>query len=286
MIILKYLIFPILFALIAGVSFFFISKGNKVWSNKKAILLTLVFAIIISLFGFASYLPFFHSMAGFFVLQLIFLLLGFIALFVWNKGQIELPQIGKTIWSGILFFLLNLFIGMAGFVLCYYTFEQDVEKCFLFSLSALIFALPALIHAAFKSYLQIPNDIYNVWHYNLYDEVSYDNIDTDKVYMLEIEYMTSEQSKQYSNSRIKAPIDLKFGDWFQLFIDYYNERTDDHKIEYVDEYGMPMGWMFFERSSSLFGNRRINPDSTILENKLSEKKVIIANRVPKTQTEE
>jgi hypothetical protein len=199
---------------------------------------------------------------------------------------VELPQISKTIWAGVLFVLLNMFVGIIGFALCFYTFNKNIETSILFGLSTLTFALPTLVTSAYKSFIQIPNDIYNVWHYNLYDEINYDNIDTDKVYMLEIEYTINDETTQFSNSRIKAPIDMKFGDWFQLFIDYYNERTDNSKLEYIDEYGMPIGWVFFERSSSIFGNRRINPELSIAENKLSEKKMVIANRVHKTQNQE
>jgi hypothetical protein len=167
---------------------------------------------------------------------------------------------------------------MIGFTIIFQYFNND-EIAPYFSLCILPFVLPEFLKVAFQYYLDIPNDIYKLWYYpTSYDESNLEQIDLEKAYMLEFEFTTSNNGT-YTNSKMRAPVNMKFGDWFKAYIDYHNEKYDNNRIEYVNEDGTPQAWMFLERGTLLTSSRHIDAEKTILDNKLSEKKVIIIKRV-------
>jgi Type VI secretion system, TssN len=279
MMIINYLIFPIIMAVVAAVAFFVMSKKSKILSNKKVILTFVAVGLILSLFGAVAYFPTVsQSISYFFLMQLIFFSLGFLVAYLWQKKQGDFIPGSNGAWIGVFFIFVNMLIGMIGFT-CIFNYFNDSGLAPFYALSLITFVLPQTIRTVYDAYLAIPNDIYKVWYYPVYsDDVNTDEIDPDKAYMLEFEYTTSPTS-QYTNTKIKAPIEMKFGDWFQAYIDYHNNKFDNNQIEFTNEDGTPQAWMFYERPSFFGTARYIDPDITIVENKISEKKVIIAKRV-------
>jgi Type VI secretion system, TssN len=279
MMIINYLIFPIIMAVVSAIVFFVISKKNKVLSSKKVIFTFIGVGLLLSLFGAIAYFPkVSQSITYFFLMQLLFLGLGFLVSYFWNKNSGDMIPNSKGKWIGVFFIIVNMLIGMIGFALIFHYFNDSGLAPF-YAMCLIPFILPQLINTVYQSYLAIPNDIYKVWHYPVYsDDVNTDEIDPDKAYMLEFEYTTSPDSA-YTNTKIKAPIEMRFGDWFQAYIDYHNNKFDNNQIQFTNEDGTPQAWMFYERPSFFGTARYIDPDVTIVDNKISEKKVIIAKRV-------
>lgn len=268
------IIFSIIF-LISLVVFITRSKGSDV-KNKKAILFTLLFAFIISVTGALAYAPALVSTAGFILFQVIFLGLGYLQTFLAKRG-----------WYGVIqdkimkvaFIAMNASAGIVGFTFIFGLIGgHDLAP--YFSLSGVIFVLPQFSAIAFESYINIPEEIYKVWYYPLdADEIDFEHIDTSVVYMIELEYSKNISDNRLLNSKVRAPLGMRFGDWFRSFIENYNERYDSDPIHYKDADDMPYGWIFYVKPPFLGTAKYVDPELTITENKLTEKRKIIAKRV-------
>lgn len=266
------------------IAYFVVSKKNKILNNKTAILYYLCLALVISAFGFLGLIPdLFSSFLYFILLQVFFLGLGFLISWVWNSKMVSAlqGQQGNEQLTAILFFTANAVIGMIGFTLIFYYCNPDNNKMLApyLALSIVPFTLPQFIKLSFAAYREIPQEIYKIWYFPYdADEIDFDKIDTSTIYMLELEYSKSINSNVLSNSKLRAPIGMKFGDWFRSFVENYNYKYDNDPIQYLNDDRTPQGWIFYVKPSFFGAPKYIDPDKTIAENKLSEKRIIVAKR--------
>lgn len=260
------------------IGLFVANARNKALSNKWVILCYLGFAIFISaggLVGMSS--PASRSMSMFLLLQFGYLGLGYLAAWLFRRAAPTEINSGKA--AGIWFTLANAFLGMVGFTVVYHLFNHSGLAPW-FALSVLPFVLPQFLRTAFEAYRAIPQDIHKIWYYPLgADEVDYDNVDTSTIYMLELEYSKGINDPRLTNAKLRAPVSMKFGDWFRSFIENYNYRYDADPIRYLNPDQTPIGWIFYTKPGLLKSSKFIDPDRTIAENKISEKHIIQAKRV-------
>lgn len=266
---------------IAGLILFFIyGKTNRVLSNRKAILIYLCVALVISACGFVGKLPVFSgSMLYFVLLQLFFLGLGFLVFYLWRKNTTGYFGNSKSRVSSVLFVLVNAMLGMIGFALVFHYCNPGGLAPY-YALSVVPFVLPQFLETSFAAYRSIPQEIHKVWYYPVgADEIDFEGIDTSTIYMLELEYSKSVADPRLMNTKLRAPVGMKFGDWFRSFIENYNQRFDEDPIHYLNDDRTPQGWIFYVKPSFIGTPRFIDPDKTIAENKLVEKRAIIVKRV-------
>ncbi len=267
--------------LIATLIAFFVQNAKKqVLPNLKAILFLIVFTIFLSLLGTIAYFnDFYNKMTAVILVQFISAGIGYISMMVWNKKFINSnPDYSKLDWLGVLFHVVVLLLSFIGFYFVFYYFNNKLVIDY-YPLAILPYILPFFIAIAYKAYIAIPTEIHKLWFYPVYSNgIDTSGVDPDKALMLEFEYTLNNQSGAM-NTKINAPVDMKFGDWFQAYIDYHNEKYTDKQIEYVSEDGTPQAWSFYEKPSVLGTPKYIDADLTILENKLSENKLIIAQRI-------
>jgi len=278
---LLYLITLGVLSIVCLIGFFVVSKQNKAWSNKKVIFYYLGVGLFISACGFSGLIPgLTNSFSIFLLFQAFFAGLGFLVSWLWNKGLGEdMPNESKTKISSVLFVLINTIVGMIGFTLVFHYCNPDGMAPY-FALSIVPFVLPQFISVGFTSYREIPHEIHKIWYFPLdADEIDFDKIDTSTIYMLELEYSKSIQDPRLTNTKLRAPLGMKFGDWFRSFVENYNYKYDSDPIHYLNQDHTPHGWIFYVKPSFLGGAKYIDPDKTILENKLTEKRSIIARRV-------
>ena len=82
-----------------------------------------------------------------------------------------------------------------------------------------------------------------------------------------------------TNFRAKAPVDMYFGELFYYFINDYNERHPDGRVEYVNGSGEPNGWVFYKKPRwHTLGTSYIDAEKTIFNNHIKENDVIICSR--------
>lgn len=278
---LVYLIALGLISIAAIIGFFIVSKQNKAWSNKKVILYYVAVGLVISACGFSGLIPgIASSFTSFLLFQVFFAGLGLLVSWLWNKGLGEdMPNQSKTRMSSVLFVLINAVVGMIGFTLIFHYCNPDGVAPY-FAMSVIPFVLPQFIAVSFQAYKEIPHEIHKVWYFPLdADEIDFDKIDTSTIYMLELEYSKSIADPRLTNTKLRAPIGMKFGDWFRSFVENYNYKYDTDPIHYLNNDHTPHGWIFYVKPGFLGSAKYIDPDKTISENRLSEKKAIIARRV-------
>ncbi len=275
---------------IIGLIGFYINLSRKkavgsLLSNRKFIFFYLIFGILISCGGFIGMSPSAsRSMSFFLLLQFGYAALGLLASWLYRKNApADIPQ-GR--YAGVFFVLANTFLGMIGFALVYH-FTNPNGLAPWFALCVLPFVLPEFFRTAFALYLEIPQEIHKVWYFPINaDPVDYDNVDTSTIYMLELEYSKSISDTNISNTKLRAPVSMKFGDWFRSFIENYNYKYESDPIQFANFDQTPLGWMFYTKAKALGKSRFIDPELTIAENKISEKDIILAKRVGMVEAEQ
>lgn len=273
------------FSVISMVMFFIINKKAQALNNKKAIFFYLAFSILIAAGGLIALAPGAgRSMTVFFGLQVAYAALGYLASYLYKKNAPA--SLSKYRYGGVCFVLANAFLGMFLFTLVYYYFGS-AELAPWFALSVLPFLLPEFMAASLSAFRSIPEEIHKVWYFPIHaDEVDYDNINTDVIYMLELEYTKSINDGRLTNTKLRAPVEMKFGDWFRSFIENYNYKYESDPIQYLNHDQTPLGWMFYIKPGALSRSRFIDPELSITANKIGEKDIIIAKRVGLVMDEE
>ncbi len=268
---------------IAGLIGFYINMGRRkaagqLFSNRKFIFLYLAFGIVISCGGFIGYSPTAsRSMMYFILLQVVYAGLGYLAAYLYKKNAPENLREGR--FAGVFFVMANAFLGMIGFAAVYYWLNRS-DLAAWYALCVIPFVLPEFLSTAFALYRAIPQEIHKVWYFPLHaDPVDYDNIDTSTIWMLELEYSKSINDPRITNTKLRAPVAMKFGDWFRSFIENYNYKYETDPIQYTTYDETPLGWMFFTKAGALGKSKFIDPELTIAENKITEKDIIQAKRV-------
>jgi hypothetical protein len=230
-------------------------------------------------------------MTVFLLLQVVYLGLGYVASLVFKRNILGNFNTGGL--TGVFFTLGNAMLGMIGFAVVYHYFESaglpanssnledsKVGLAPYFALSVIPFVLPSFLALAFNYYQQIAQDIFKIWYFPMNaDEIDFEEIDTNTIFMLELEYSKSIDDPRLINTKLRAPVTMNFGDWFRSFIENYNYKYDSDPIHFMTEHQSPQGWMFYVKPSFLGSAKFIDPDLTIAQNKISEKNIIIAKRV-------
>jgi hypothetical protein len=274
--------FPqILFFLLIPISvilFVILNWGNSQLNIKKNVWSTLLIVFVLSiggLFGFSDSL--FEGFWFFVLIQILALILGIILnnLFIKNYfGAFKNKIISEISFS--------LFIVSVSYFLFSFSFNYFSKTTlgFTYATSLLILIVPYFIKIAFDHFIHIPASIYKVWYLNEErEEPDFDKINVRDVYLLSLDLLKNVNDKGVSNIKVKAPLEMNFGDWYQSFILNYNEKFIDNMIQFKFLDGSSMGWVFYTKPTFFYGRRFIDPNKTITQNKLNEKVTIIASRV-------
>lgn len=205
------------------------------------------------------------------------LLLGILHVLSLNKF---LPWINDESFSTeILFTFLIAVVGGVFIQLAFkyvgFTFFVAVNLTTL-----LLFILPYLLYGAIKKYLEIPVKILRKWYYPVDKHVE-DPSDREMEMPLVVgfEFKKKSQDKNMTAFRAKAPKEMAFGKLFYYFINDYNHRNPDEKIEFLDENEKPIAWIFYFKPKMFSKSRYIDPEETNSFNLIKENSVIVCKRV-------
>jgi hypothetical protein len=272
-----YIIIGVLF-IIAIILYFVINRASAAVSNKRMILIFLSFSIAITIAGLIGFFDINDSgFLWFFILQLYFLGLGILIIYLFKRNFFG--EFKYKIASEITLLLINSLFGVLGFS---YLFDYCSYGDFGFSFSAsiLTFCIPYFFTLTFEALAAIPQEIFKVWYLNEdRDEPDFDKINVNRIYLLELELFKNVNKTELTNLKLKAPLEMKFGDWFQSIILNYNQRFEEDPIQYCYLDQSSMGWIFYTKPSFFKSKKYIDPDWSIEKNKLHEKLTIIAKRV-------
>jgi hypothetical protein len=197
-----------------------------------------------------------------------------------SKGKFEeLKWNNYTIFSIASF---NCIVGYATFTF-FYNLLNGSSFGFWAGLHAVGIFIPLAFRQGYLSYVGIPTKVFKVWYLDTNrPEPDFDKINVNKILLLAIEFIKNVNSSEFTNMRVKAPVDMLFCDWFQSFLLNYNEKYFESPIQFQYLDGTSMGWIFYYKTGFFSGKKFIDPDLTIRQNGLSEQYTIIAERVKLT----
>jgi hypothetical protein len=195
-------------------------------------------------------------------------------------GRKILPWTRKVhlFWSFI-YYLVIAALGSIGYFWGYYLFSnQGFNPVLLVTCS--YFFLPEFIYHAFKSYYQIPTKEYMKWFYPVGQAID-DPTDREleAPFVITFEFEKKFDDLNMTSFRAKAPRYMKFGRLFYFFINDYNSRHPESKIDYIYDKSRSYGWVFYFKPNFLGKNIYINPEETIADNKMEEDSIIICKRI-------
>lgn len=275
----------IILAVIAMIIFALIMLFIKKLKNKLSVkwvvisfLITFIVNLLLSFWG----LDLFQENAG--LLRFSYfassILLGYLVLFLHSKGRFE-----ELKWNQYTIFAITSFNLIVGYVT--FSFFYNLLNSSLFGFWAGVHIIGIFIPFAFRhgylSYISVPTKIYKVWYLDTNrPEPDFDKINVNKILLLAIEFIKNVNSSEFTNMRVKAPVDMLFCDWFQSFLLNYNEKYFESPIQFQYLDGTSMGWIFYYKNGFFSGKKFIDPDLTIRQNGLTEQFTIIAERVKLT----
>ena len=269
----------ILFLLAVIIIGFVFKNENVVQFKVRAILYALLFSLLI---GFGSILSYKKILTISSSTILYMLIVWMLALGISNVIFLRkiLPyNIVKTNWTGLLLTFGTSFLGSAFILIAYQLFNYYVfVKINL--LSVLFFIVPILFYTTYSLYMDIPVKVLRKWQYPVDKHID-DPTDRemDSPLVMGFEFKKKAIDENMTTFRAKAPKEMIFGKLFYYFINDYNDRNPNEKIEYLDENNNPHNWIFYHKPNWFGSIRYIDPDDTNSLNFIKENSVIVCKRV-------
>ena len=211
-------------------------------------------------------------------LQLLFVALGILHVRSLPRYQ-QWAGHKKTFWLEILYTVVICAFGYMAFVIVFRISNKEGYH-YLMGLGVLWVPITQFVYHTFRKAIDIPVKIYSQWFYPLHKEVDYPDEDKMK-HMLIVSFMFQKKTVDnfFTNFRAKAPTDMDFGQLFYYFINDYNERFPNSKIEYISPSGEPYGWFFYRKPKWYdFSTRFIDVEKTFFANGIRENDIIVCLR--------
>ncbi len=256
------------------------ARGSFAPYRKATIIYLLVATLIAAIVGvMGSSTLFTTPFTTLIICQVIFLLLGFLHLrcmpiyLKWSGGD-------KSFWFEVIFTVVVAAFGFMAFSLVFTIFNREGYHYYIGS-ALLFFIIAYFLYATFVKAVSIPLLIYTKWFYPVHEEV--EDPDDDKMKNMRViafEFQKTKTDQHFTNFRAKAPMDMEFGQLFYYFINDYNERHPQGKIQYLNEQAAPYGWVFYKKPKWYsFNTRYIDTDKTFFINNIRENDIIVCKRV-------
>lgn len=270
------LIFMIVGALIFGV----FGKVRQVFARdrKKAILYLLGALLSFALVGLLGHKSALGSLPlpTLIIFQGLFFLLGCLHLYLISTF-FEWMDEDRFVTS----FLFTMGLSCLGtfIFLLVVSRTADANYSYLFLSAVIAFILPFLILKTFHYALLIPVSIFKKWYYPIEKKIGYPNEERlINPMVLSFLFRKKQNDEAVTNFRVKAPEGMEFGELFYHFINDYNERFPESKIEVVDGEHQACGWLFYLKPNWFGHTSYINPNRSALSNGLKEDLSIICQR--------
>lgn len=270
-----YLLLPLL-AMLFAILFLAVAKKNKLLGNKKLIvffLLSVLIMVFPALAGFVDYyfVPYIYAMS-----QVIYLVLGYCCLVSFQNFIPEMEKRGFAFEFLLIFLLMSICMALYALV---FNLCSELPLGIWASTCMFPFLFISLFRKAYRAYLQIPLEIYSIWHCGKHTkEPDYMNINSSELMLVELELYKQENDPVPSYISAKAVESITFGDWFELCITDYNKEYPRSVIAYMDK-EHPYGWIFYVKPSFFRRRVYINPYLSWKDNNVKSKCTIVAKRV-------
>lgn len=258
------------------------TKLRKLFTkNKKQAIIYLIFVLLtFALVGLLSSSKVLNDtpLNSFFGFQFMFLGLGSLHLFILRKYFSELSKNKKHFFSEFLFTIAFLLIGLIAFHNVVGRFRAPFSLIFM--ASSIFFLIPLLFYKLYEFALQIPVPIYNQWLYPVGENIKDPTKkELQNPLVISFEFQKKPDENDITNFRVKAPENMEFGKLFYFFINDYNEKHPESKIDFLKSDNQePHGWIFYYKPNWWSSLKHISFDNTISWNNIKEDNVIICQR--------
>lgn len=246
---------------------------------KRSIIYLLVFMIVAGLIGLSGFADVFRRPGLVFIItQLLCVLLGVLHIrtmrryLKWTGGR-------RTFWLEVMYTVVISAFGYMAFVLVFKLLNKDGYHWFMASCIAWVLIVQFIYHT-FKKAIDIPVKIYSQWYYPLHEEM--EDPDEEKLkHLILITFMFQKKTADnfFTNFSAKAPVDMDFGQLFYYFINDYNDRYPNGKIQYVNERNEAFGWTFYRKPKWWeIKTHYIDVEKTFFLNRIRQNDVIVCLR--------
>jgi hypothetical protein len=246
---------------------------------KPAVIYLLVTALIFAVLGFIGYAAFFtNPLRSFITLQLIFVLLGTAHIYYMEKYLLFTTG-PKSIGITILFSFIVCLFGYMFFVVVFKWINR-LGYHYMAGAAAIFFIIPYFVYQAFLKAIAMPPKVFTEWFYPVHVGMQEpDDSKLKNMLVISFEFQKKMNEPHFTNFRAKAPRDMEFGQLFYYFINDYNERHPNGKIEFADKNLTPYGWIFYQKPSwYTVTTKYIDTDKTFYANRIRENEVIVCRR--------
>lgn len=175
-------------------------------------------------------------------------------------------------------FVTGLFIAAFISMIAGYFGELDYLNYLVATL--LFFIIPTLCYILFETAISIPAKLHKRWFYPL--NSLYPSPQTSEmrnVIILNLVFQKKSNDKDIINFKVKAPRAFDFGRLFYYFINDYNEKNPNGKINHLDEKDQPYGWYFHTKPKWFGSADYIDPELAIDTNNIKDGATIICQRI-------
>ncbi len=273
----------LVFFLIGTLIMMLMTKIRSVFSKhkKKALIYAIFILVTFALIGLISSNKVLNDtpLNSFIGFQILFLAIGIIHIYVIRHYFEDLSKDKKSFYTEFLFSVAVLCIGLIAFFNVVDKFKPQYRLTFL--ASAIAFITPYLVFKLHELGTLIPVPIYKKWFYPIDENIKDPTKkELENPLVISFEFKKNSETKEITNFRVKAPEAMEFGKLFYFFINDYNERHPESKIEYLsNEDTEPNAWIFYFKPNWWSSLKHINFNKTISGNNIKEDNVIICQRV-------
>jgi hypothetical protein len=215
-------------------------------------------------------------MPTFIFFQVYFLMLGSVHIYLMRQS-LKWSGDDKAFYLDMIFTFLVSFLGSIVFLMIYQLVNKNGLQ-YVMMASILFFIVPFLFYNTFKKAIAIPPKILKEWFYPVDREIEEPD-DLKNPLVISFEFSKKAHDNQVTHFRAKAPANMEFGQLFYYFINDYNERHPNSRVQFANDKGEPHGWIFYRKPRWYsFITKYIDAEQTVVSNHIKENEVIICNR--------
>ncbi len=273
----------IIFFFIGSLIMILFGKLRKLFTKnkKKAILYALLILVTFALVGLLSSSKVFNDSAinSFIGVQSLFLILGGVHVYVLRTFFEDFQEERSDFFKEFLFTIAIVCIGLIAFFNVVSYFKESFK--FIYLSAAFAFLVPFLFYKLYEFAFLIPVPVYKKWMYPLRENIKDPtSVELENPLVISFEFKKNRDTDDITNFRVKAPMGMEFGKLFYFFLNDYNERHPESKIEFLNKKGdHPLGWVFHYKPHWWSTLKHINFLKTVEGNDLKENHIVICHRV-------
>ena len=245
-----------------------------------------IFYLLTSLMFFALaacaqwFLPKPIRQIGYLIALLAYLLLLGIAHVPLMNHYLKWTANEKSLWIQILFTIIVCLFGSIIFVIVSRCINNDKFELLMVA-PICLFMVPLLFYQTFLAAINIPQPIVKQWIFPKNKPFEPPNpTQIKELLIISFEFKTNTKDPHFTRFRVKAPLDMDFGKLFYFFINNYDERHPNSKIQIIDDAGKVYGWIFYKKPQwYTIRTKYIDFNNTFFVNKIKQNDIIICKRL-------